>query len=366
MSNASNDIVLNDAIALLQQLIATPSLSRQEDGTAAIIEAFFTARSIPVDRIKNNVYAVSKYYDPAKPSILLNSHHDTVPPNLQYSRDPHDPEISDGKLYGLGSTDAGASLVCLIHVFIYFYHVKELPYNLVIAATAEEEVSGKDGVECLFNQKAFADLFIVQGSFAVVGEPTQLALAIAEKGLMVLDCTAVGKPGHAARNEGDNAVYKAMEAIAWFRTFSFPKQSDLLGAVKMTVTSVETENKMHNVVPGSCRFTVDIRLNEHYTHEEILHIISGNTNVRVEPRSMRLKASSIDPSHPAVQCGQSLGKNIFGSPTMSDQALIPMPSLKCGPGHSAQSHSADEFILISDIRDGMEFYIQWLSKLILG
>ncbi len=362
MNKDNLHIITEAAIGLLQQLIAIPSLSKQEDQTAACLENFLSIRHVSFQRLQNNVWASNKYFNANKPSILLNSHHDTVPASAAYTRDPYQAIIEDGKLYGLGSTDAGASLISLLAAFLYFYEVENLPYNIVWAASAEEEISGKDGIEKLFAGDAFKNLFLHTDSFAIVGEPTQLDLAIAEKGLLVLDCTAHGKAGHAARDEGDNALYKAMDAMEWFRTYQFEKISPLLGPVKMTITSMETPNKTHNVIPATCSFVADIRVNELYTHEEIIATIREQVNVEVLPRSTRIRSSSIDINHPVIKAGISLGKTTYGSPTTSDKALIPLPSLKCGPGFSGQSHSADEFVAVQDIEDGSAFYIALLEN----
>ncbi|RYY70087.1 MAG: M20/M25/M40 family metallo-hydrolase, partial [Chitinophagaceae bacterium] len=316
------NILSAGALQLLRSLIAIPSLSREEDKTADCIVSFLQAQNIRIARLLNNVWAVNRYYDADKPSILLNSHHDTVAPNLKYTRDPFSPDIEEGKLYGLGSTDAGASLCCLIATFVYFYEQPDLAYNIVLAVSAEEEISGANGIEKLFQKDEFRQLFSQPGSFAIVGEPTMLELAIAEKGLLVLDCVAQGKAGHAARDEGDNAIYKAMTAIRWFQQFRFDKVSPSLGEVKMTVTSINTENKAHNVVPATCSFVVDIRVTDVYTHEEILDIIRQHVEVDVTARSTRLRPSSIDVDHPIVKAGMALGKTTYGSPTASDQALI--------------------------------------------
>lgn len=361
MTKKDISILSADALNLLQSLIAIPSLSKEENGTAICINDFLTERNIKTSRSLNNIWAVNKHFDKSKPSILLNSHHDTVATNSKYTKDPFLPSVEEGKLYGLGSTDAGASLVCLTAAFIYFYEEKELPYNIVLAASAEEEISGKDGIEKLFSDKTFSDLFSHPGSFAIVGEPTELQLAIAEKGLLVLDCVANGKAGHAAREEGENAIYKAIAVIEWFKNFRFEKISPTLGEVKMTVTSVFTDNKAHNVVPASCNFVVDVRVTDVYTHEEIIETVQQHVDVEVKPRSTRLRSSSIDMSHPVVKAGIALGKTTYGSPTASDQALIPLPSLKCGPGFSGQSHSADEFIEIRWVKEATEFYIKWLE-----
>lgn len=366
MDNTVHSILTNDALQLLQQLIAIPSLSREEDKTADCIERFLQERKIATHRLLNNVWAVNENFDSSRPSILLNSHHDTVAANSKYTLPPHEALIKDGKLYGLGSTDAGASLVCLIAAFVYFYPLQNLPYNIVLAASAEEEISGRDGIEKLFADEAFKNLFAHKHSFAIVGEPTELQLAIAEKGLLVLDCTAHGRAGHAAREEGDNAIYKAMQAIDWFKNYQFEKVSSTLGAVKMTVTSVCTENKAHNVVPATCNFVVDIRVTDVYSHEEILDIIRQHVKVEVMPRSTRLRSSSIPATHPIVKAGTALGKTTYGSPTASDQALIPLPSLKCGPGFSGQSHSADEFVELKWIEEAVAFYVEWINAVMQG
>ena len=358
-----------DAVELLQKLIATPSFSKEEDKTADIIEQFFSKQNIPTKRLMNNVWCVNKYFDENKPTILLNSHHDTVKPNPQYTKDPFSPIIEDGKLFGLGSNDAGGCLVSLIAAFLFFYNKKDLKYNMVIAATAEEEISGANGIEKLFQSAEFNSQILsgVEGrglGGVIVGEPTQTNLAIAEKGLLVLDCTASGKAGHAAREEGENAVYKAMEDINWFQTYQFPKISETLGAIKMSVTSVNTENKAHNVIPASCSFIVDIRVTDVYSHEEIMGTISQHIQSDIKPRSMRLRSSKIDKDHPLVRAGINLGKQTYGSPTTSDAALIPAPVLKCGPGDSARSHSADEFIYLSEIEEGINAYIKILEQVI--
>jgi acetylornithine deacetylase len=300
---------------------------------------------------------VNKHYDAAKPSILLNSHHDTVKPNPQYTKDPFSPIIADGKLFGLGSNDAGGCLVSLIATFVNFYWQENLKYNFILAATAEEEISGKNGIEATLPLLPKID-------FGIVGEPTQMNLAIAEKGLMVLDCTAHGRAGHAAREEGDNALYKAIRDIEWFSSFKFSKISEWLGPVKMSVTSIQTENKAHNVVPGTCDFVVDIRLTDDYTHEEALETIKQNVKCEVKPRSIRMRSTRIDIDHPLIRSGISLGKKPYGSPTSSDKALMPFPALKCGPGDSARSHTADEFIFVQEVEKGIDDYISLLLPLL--
>jgi acetylornithine deacetylase len=359
----STQIGSDETLLLLQQLIAIPSLSKQESKTADAIEGFLEKKGVQFRRVENNVWARNLFFDPNKPSILLNSHHDTVPANAAYTLDPHQAQIIGDKLFGLGSTDAGASLVCLLSCFVHFYQHQDLPYNLVIAATAEEEISGTNGIELLFKDPFFAGLFQHTKSFAIVGEPTELQLAIAEKGLLVLDCNVAGRAGHAAREEGENAIYKAIKAIDWFQHFRFPKISDSLGEVKMTVTAISTQNKAHNIIPASCDFVVDIRVTDVYTHEEILDIIADHVDLQCTPRSTRLRSSFIPTDHPIVKAGMVLGKTVYGSPTSSDQALIPLPSLKCGPGFSGQSHSADEYIELTWIPEALAFYVNWLEKL---
>ncbi|HEX8335072.1 MAG TPA: M20/M25/M40 family metallo-hydrolase, partial [Segetibacter sp.] len=283
-----------------------------------------------------------------------------------YKNDPFTPITKDGKLYGLGSNDAGGSLVSLISVFLHFYYRKDLSYNLVIAATAEEEISGYNGIELLLGNKEFQQsISDKEPEFAIVGEPTNMDLAIAEKGLMVLDCVAQGRAGHAAREEGENAIYKAMKDIEWISSYQFPSVSEWLGPVKMSATVISTENKSHNIVPATCNFVVDVRVTEVYSHEEVFEIIRQQISSDVMPRSMRLRSTSIDINHPIVQAGVTLGKECYGSPTSSDKALMPFASLKCGPGDSARSHTADEYIYLHEIREGIEIYISMLDKVLL-
>ena len=345
-----------NAVALLRQMIQTPSFSKEEAGTAGLLAEFLQERGVEVHRKKNNVWAFNRHYNPAKPTILLNSHHDTVKPNGAYTRDPFAATVEGDRLYGLGSNDAGASGVSLLAAFLHFYDRKDLKYNLCVAITAEEENSGHDGLECVIPELGPLE-------FAIVGEPTLMQLAIAERGLMVIDCTAHGKAGHAAREEGDNAIYKAMQDIEWFRTYRFPKVSDLFGAVKMSVTIISAGTQ-HNVVPAECRFTVDIRVTDRYTNEEVLEIIKEHVSCEVKARSTRLRPSSIRPDHPLGQAGLALGRTTYGSPTTSDQALLDIPSLKLGVGDSARSHSADEFVHLSEIREGIELYIKMLSAIL--
>jgi acetylornithine deacetylase len=353
----NNQLLHTEAISLLKQLIATPSFSREEDRTVSIIENFLKDHGVETNRHLNNIWAVNKFYDEAKPSILLNSHHDTVKPNKGYTLDPFTPVEKDGKLFGLGSNDAGGSLVSIISVFLYFHDQKDLKYNLILGISAEEEISGKNGVEALLSVLPKIDC-------GIVGEPTLLEMAIAERGLMVLDCVAKGKAGHAARNEGDNAIYKAVKDIEWLQTYQFEKVSEFIGPVKMTVTSIETENKAHNVVPSECKFIVDVRINEQYTHEEVLQVIEKNLQSSVTMRSDRLRSSMIALDHPLVKAGLKLQRPYYGSPTSSDKALMPFPALKIGPGDSARSHTADEFIFVDEIKQGIELYIQLLNQVL--
>jgi acetylornithine deacetylase len=345
------------AVQLLKQLIATPSFSKEEDRSAALIERLFSERNIPINRLQNNVWAKNRHFDERKPTLLLNSHHDTVRPNKDYTLDPFAPLEREGKLFGLGSNDAGGALVSLIAAFLHFYEQEGLSHNLILAATAEEEISGHGGIELLLPQLDPID-------WGIVGEPTKMQLAVAEKGLLVLDCIARGVAGHAAREEGENAIYKAIRDIEWFRTYRFPKLSDLLGPVKMSVTVVETDNKAHNVVPSQCHFVVDIRVNELYRFDEILNTVRTHVGCELNPRSLRMRSSSIPADHPIVRAGIAAGRSCYGSPTTSDKALMPFPALKTGPGDSARSHTADEYIFIREIEEGIVSYIQLLETVL--
>jgi acetylornithine deacetylase len=346
-----------EATELLKRLIAVPSFSKEEDRTAELIIHYLTSKGVTAGRLQNNVWAKNKYFDPAKPSLLLNSHHDTVKPNKAYTLDPFAPIENDGKLFGLGSNDAGGCLVSLIATFLYFYDRPDLSYNLVLAATAEEEISGHNGIELLLPS-------LPPLQWGIVGEPTKLDLAVAEKGLLVLDCISYGKAGHAAREEGDNAIYKALKDIEWFHSYRAPKVSGLLGPVKMSVTVIDTDNKAHNVVPSQCHFVVDVRVNECYTFEDLLAVIRSSVACEVTPRSLRMRSSGIALDHPIVQSGVRLGRTCYGSPTTSDKALMPFPALKTGPGDSARSHTADEYIYLAEIVQGIEGYIDLLKPVI--
>jgi acetylornithine deacetylase len=348
--------LFRQAVKLLQELISIPSFSKEEDKTADAIQEFMKGHGITMHRKLNNLWAWNKHFDPAKPTILLNSHHDTVKPNSGYTRDPYDAKIEDGKLYGLGSNDAGGCLVSLIATFLYFYNKEDLKYNFCLATTAEEEISGVNGLELIIPELGQLD-------FGIVGEPTLMQLAIAERGLMVLDCTAHGKAGHAAREEGENAIYNALADIEWFRSFRFSKESEVFGPIKMSVTIINAGSQ-HNVVPANCVFTVDVRVTDAYRNEEVLEIIRQHVKCDVKPRSIRLKPSSIDKEHPIVQAGIALGRITYGSPTTSDQSLLDIQSIKVGPGDSARSHTADEFVYVDEIREGIELYIKMLEELV--
>lgn len=346
-----------DAIKLLCTLIEIPSISREEKEAVDTLERILSEEyALPVKREGNNLWCIAQGYDEKRKTLLLNAHVDTVKPTSQWTRDPYKATIEGERIYGLGSNDDGASLVSLIQVFRFLGN-KPLSYNLILAISAEEEVSGKNGMERVLKILPKIDV-------ALVGEPTEMQPAIAEKGLMVLDAVAHGKSGHAARNEGDNAIYHALDDISWIRNCKLPKTSDLLGPVKMTVTIVNAGTQ-HNVIPSECSFTIDVRSNELYSNEEIFDIISKNLKSEVKARSFRLSSSSINLSHPLVQKCIELGKTPFGSPTLSDQALMNFPSMKMGPGNSSRSHTADEFIEIREIREAIDTYQSLLANLFI-
>ena len=349
--------LFNEAVGLLKQLIATPSFSKEENDTAEIICAFFKKHNVPFARVGNNIYAKNKQYDVNKPSILLNSHHDTVLPNKGYTMDPFTPVEKEGKLFGLGSNDAGGCLVSLMATFLHFYNQAHISHNVVFAASAEEEISGVNGIELVLP-------FLGNIDFGIVGEPTKLEMAVAERGLMVIDCLAIGRAGHAARNEGENALYKAVDDINWIRNYKFDKVSDLLGDSRLTVTVIDTDNKQHNVVPAQCKFVIDVRVNELYTFDEILDALKTNLKSQFKPRTTRMKSTAIALDHPLVLAGIQLGKGYYGSPTTSDKALMPFPTLKMGPGDSARSHTADEFIYLDEIKNGIETYIKMVEQIL--
>jgi acetylornithine deacetylase len=343
-------------IKLLSDLISTPSPSGREDKSARLLLDFLHAHEIKTERHKNNIIAKNEHFSGQKPTILLNSHHDTVAPNTSWTKDPFTPVVVQKKLYGLGSNDAGASLVALIATFKHFYRHTDLPYNLILALTAEEENSGKYGIASLLPHLGPID-------FAIVGEPTKMKMAVAEKGLMVLDCTVRGTAGHAARSEGKNAIYVAMADIDWFQNHQFSKASTVLGPVKMTVTMINAGTQ-HNVVPDECRFVVDVRSTDTYTNTELLQIIRDHVHCEVTPRSTRLEPSGLPEKHILKDCAELLGIDMFGSPTLSDQALMPFPSVKIGPGDSARSHTADEFIGLEEIDEGIDGYGRLLHQIL--
>lgn len=344
-----------DTVELLMNMIRIPSFSRDEGAVADFLERWMLTEGFAVRRLGNNLWIESGPAD-GRPTILLNAHIDTVKPASGYTRDPFTPEIEDGCLYGLGSNDDGGSLIALLETYSRLIQ-KEQPYRLIFSATAEEEVSGKGGLDLILPELGRID-------FGVMGEPTGMRMAVAERGLMVLDCTAYGKSGHAARNEGVNAIYKAIEDIQWFKNHSFDRVSDFLGTVKMSVTQINAGTQ-HNVVPDRCTFVVDVRPNGMYTNPELLEIIKSSVSCEVKERSTRIGSSHLPMNHPAVVRGLSLGLEPFGSPTTSNQALCHFPTLKIGPGDSARSHTADEYIRLDEIADGIETYVALLDGLTL-
>ncbi len=351
------EAMLSEALNLLKVLISTPSMSREEEAAANALQNYMERSGILTNRSGNNVWCVSPQFSLDKPTLLLNSHIDTVKPVSGWQKQPFTPTEVNGKLYGLGSNDAGGSLVCLFQTFCRLTR-KEQPYNLIFLASCEEEVSGKNGIESVLPK-------LPPIALGIVGEPTEMQPAIAEKGLMVLDVTAHGKAGHAAREEGDNAIYHALTDIEWFRTYRFERVSPLLGPVKMSVTQINAGTQ-HNVIPDRCSFVVDIRSNELYTNEELFSLISQHISSEVTARSFRLNSSHIDASHPVVRRAVELGRTPYGSPTLSDQALMPFPSVKIGPGKSSRSHTANEYILIRELEEALDLYYELLDGLVIG
>ena len=343
-----------EATDLLRSLIETPSFSGEEQHTANLIREWLEDRGIPCKQKDNNVFALNQAFDPSKPTLLINSHHDTVTPNKAYTRDPFLASVEDGKLYGLGSNDAGGCLVSLMAVFARWYSEKDLTHNLVLVASAEEENSGPNGLCSVLEVLPHIDV-------ALVGEPTQMDLAIAEKGLVVFDGVVRGTPSHAAHPNPDNAIYNTLPVLEWFRDVQFPKVSEMLGEVKVTVSQIQG-GKQHNAVPAQVELVVDVRVNDCYSNQEIAEILSRDAPCELKPRSLRLNSSCISPDHPLVQAGVYLGRNTYGSPTLSDQAALSCPSLKMGPGDSTRSHSADEFIYLREIHEGIEMYSEMLGR----
>jgi acetylornithine deacetylase len=354
----SVELLTQEAITLLKSLIETPSLSSEEDKTALLIENWFSQNNIPFKRENNNIWAYNQHFKPSKPTLLLNSHHDTVKPNQGYTHNPFEAIVSEGKLYGLGSNDAGGCLVSLLATFIHFYHEENLSHNIVMVASAEEESSGKNGLNSVLKHLPALDC-------AIIGEPTLMQLAIAEKGLLVLDIIVKGTASHAAHQNNDNCIYKTLEVIEWFKNYQFDKVSDVLGPVKMTVTQVSAGSQ-HNVVPAECHLVVDIRVTNRYSNQEILNVVQSSVKAEVKPRSMYLNASSIPATHGLVQSGIALGRTTYGSPTLSDQSVLSCQSLKLGPGDSLRSHSANEFIYLKEIEEGIDLYIKILKGFLLG
>ena len=338
---------VSDAVQLLKKLIATPSVSRNEKDAADIMEQTIRSYGFEPQREANNLWIIDPHYDESRPTLLLNAHIDTVKPVTSWSRDPFSPDVEDGVLYGLGSNDCGGGLCSLLQIFRMLTE-KPQSYNLIYLASAEEEVSGKDGITRALPLLPHIDL-------AIVGEPTGMNPAVAEKGLMVLDVIAHGKSGHAARNEGVNAIYEALDDMRWIRDYKFEKVSEFLGPTKMTLTVVNAGTQ-HNVIPDKCTMLVDIRTNEFYDNEEVYEFIRQHLKSEVKAHSFRLKSSRIDPEHPLIRKCVTMGMKPFGSPTLSDQALMHFPSFKLGPGESSRSHSANEFIRISEIRDAIAKY----------
>ncbi len=344
------------AISLLKKLISKPSFSGEENDTATLIEEWLQDYGVKTKRSKNNVYAYNKAFDPEKPTLLLNSHHDTVKPNSAYTRNPFEAKIEDGKLYGLGSNDAGGALVSLLSAFVYFHDQPCQNYNIVIVASAEEESSGPNGLNSVIPQLSPIDV-------AIVGEPTLQNLAIAEKGLVVFDLTIHGTAGHAAHPNNDNPIMKVPEVLNWLENISFDRISETLGKVKLTVTQISAGHQ-HNVIPAAVKMVVDVRVNDLYSNQEIEAILTNQAPCEVKARSLRLNSSSIPKSHPLVQAGVALGKQTYGSPTLSDQAALSCPSLKLGPGDSTRSHTADEYIYVNEINECIDLYINILKNIV--
>ena len=346
------------AISLLKNLIETPSFSGEEDHTAKIIEGWFVQHNIPFKVSKNNIWATNKHFDERKPTLLLNSHHDTVYPNSAYTNDPFKAIVKEGKLYGLGSNDAGGCLVSLMATFTNFYSCENLKYNLVMVASAEEESSGKNGLNSMLPIIPHIDV-------AIIGEPTLMDLAVAEKGLVVFDGIVEGTPSHAAHPNNNNSIYNTIEVLQWFKDFKFKKKSEALGAVKMTVTQIQAGSQ-HNVIPAHVELVVDVRVNDRYSNEEISTILEEKSPcTKITPRSLRLNSSAISKDHDLVKAGIAMGRKTYGSPTLSDQAVLNCESLKLGPGDSTRSHSANEFIYLAEIEEGIQIYIELLKRVLV-
>ncbi|WP_281541384.1 M20 family metallo-hydrolase [Maribacter aestuarii] len=346
-------ILTEKAIELLKKLISIQSFSSEEDKTADAIQDWFKEYNIPFERIHNNVFAKNKHWDENKPTLLLNSHHDTVKPNKAYTKDPFHPHIQDGKLYGLGSNDAGGSLVSLIATFTHFYAKENMNHNILMVASMEEESAGENSLRGLLPSLPKIDV-------AIVGEPTLMDLAIAEKGLIVFDGVVKGTPSHAAHPNNDNSIYNTIEVLEWFKNYKFQKTSEALGDVKMTVTQINAGSQ-HNVVPSQVELVIDVRVNDAYTNQEIADLLKSEAPCELQERGLNLNSSKIDKEHSLVQSGIALGRKTYGSPTLSDQAALTCQSLKLGPGDSTRSHSADEYIYIHEIEEGIDLYFKILN-----
>lgn len=341
------------ATSLLKQLISIQSFSKEEDKTAEAIQDWFIAFDISFERIKNNVFAKNKFWDNSKPTLLLNSHHDTVKPNQAYTKDPFHPHIEDGKLYGLGSNDAGGCLVSLLATFTHFYNQENLNHNILMVASAEEENAGEHSLRWLLPQLPKIDV-------AIVGEPTLMQLAIAEKGLVVFDAVVKGTPSHAAHPNENNPIYNSIEVLDWFKNYKFEKTSEALGDVKLTVTQINAGSQ-HNVVPSQVDLVIDVRVNDAYSNLEIANLLKAEAPCEIQERGLKLNSSKIDPDHTLVKSGIALGRTTYGSPTLSDQAALTCQSLKLGPGDSTRSHCADEYIYVHEIEEGIDLYIKILN-----
>lgn len=341
---------------LLCQLIETKSLSKEEQDAKQLLVKFFKKEKIPYETKLNNIWVKNKHFNFLKPTILLNSHIDTVKPVNGWTKEPYQAIFEEDKLIGLGVNDAGAALVCLLGTFLHYYEAEDLSYNIIFAATAEEEISGVNGIASIEEITSTCE-------FAIVGEPTEMKMAIAEKGLMVIDAEIKGKAGHAARNEGINAIYLAIKDLQWIENYQFKKINSHLGPIKMTV-SIINAGTQHNVIPDVCKYTIDVRTIPEYTHEQVLEILRDNLKAEIKPRSTRLNPSNIDKEHNIVKSAEKLGIDTFGSATLSDQALLKIPSVKIGPGKSERSHTADEYIYVSEITNGLSTYIKLLENII--
>jgi len=349
------NVRIQKAVALLRDLIRIQSYSGAEDGTADIIQVFFKKEGIPTERLHNNVIVKSKSFQSNRATVILNSHHDTVIIGEGWTRDPLGANVEEDKLFGRGSNDAGGCLVSLIAAFCHLYH-SELPYNLMLIASGEEENFGPNGISAVLNELPF------EPALGIIGEPTEMHLGIAEKGLIVIDGQANGIAGHAARELGKNALYIAMGDIQWIKNYNWDRVSEVLGKTKTTVTQIESGSQ-HNVIPDQCRFVIDCRINEHYTLQEVLDTLQNGTESVLTPRSLRWHSSGINKEHPVVQAGISIGRNIFGSPTLSDQVHFKCPTIKIGPGKSERSHTSDEYMRLSEIEEGIRIYVQLLKQL---